>query len=57
MSLNPSLLVLIGLAIFILIVLVKTIRIVPQKQAFIIERLGKYQSTLEAGFHILLPVL
>jgi len=55
MSLNPSLLVLIGLAIFILIVLVKTIRIVPQKQAFIIERLGKYQSTLEAGFHILMP--
>jgi len=55
MSLNPSLLVLIGLAIFILIVLVKTIRIVPQKEAFIIERLGKYQSTLEAGFHILMP--
>ncbi len=55
MSLNPSLLVLIGLAIFILIVLMKTIRIVPQKQAFIIERLGKYQSTLEAGFHILMP--
>jgi regulator of protease activity HflC (stomatin/prohibitin superfamily) len=55
MSLNPSLLVLIGLAIFILIVLIKTIRIVPQKEAFIIERLGKYQSTLEAGFHILMP--
>ncbi|MEN8217687.1 MAG: stomatin-like protein [Pseudomonadota bacterium] len=55
MSLNPSLLVLIGLAILILIVLMKTIRIVPQKQAFIIERLGKYQSTLEAGFHILMP--
>ncbi|KHD11953.1 stomatin 2 [Candidatus Thiomargarita nelsonii] len=55
MSLNPSLLVFIGLAIFILIVLVKTIRIVPQKEAFIIERLGKYQSTLEAGFHILMP--
>jgi len=55
MSLNPSLLVLIGLAIFILIVLMKTIRIVPQKEAFIIERLGKYQCTLEAGFHILMP--
>ncbi|OAD19119.1 SPFH domain-containing protein/band 7 family protein [Candidatus Thiomargarita nelsonii] len=55
MSLNPSFLVLIGLAIFILIVFVKTIRIVPQTEAFIIERLGKYQSTLEAGFHILIP--
>jgi len=30
---------------------------VPQKMAFIIERLGKYSTTLEAGFHILVPFL
>jgi regulator of protease activity HflC (stomatin/prohibitin superfamily) len=41
-----------GLTIF-----VKTVRIVPQKEAFIVERLGKYSSTLEAGFHILAPFL
>jgi regulator of protease activity HflC (stomatin/prohibitin superfamily) len=31
--------------------------IVPQKSAFIIERLGKYSATLEAGFHILIPFI
>lgn len=34
----------------------KCIRIVPQKQAFIVERLGKYNSTLDAGLHLLIPV-
>ncbi len=46
-----------GILFFALIVFLKTIRIVPQKQAFIIERLGKYSTTLEAGFHILFPFL
>lgn len=45
----------IGLAVLILVTLVNTAKIVPQKQAFIVERLGKYQRTLEAGFHILIP--
>jgi len=35
----------------------KTIRIVPQRSAFIIERLGKYSATLEAGFHVLMPFI
>jgi regulator of protease activity HflC (stomatin/prohibitin superfamily) len=51
------LVVLIGTIVFAFIVFVKTIRIVPQKQAFIIERLGKYSTTLEAGFHILFPFI
>lgn len=46
-----------GILLFALIVFVKTVRIVPQKQAFIIERLGKYSTTLEAGFHVLFPFL
>jgi regulator of protease activity HflC (stomatin/prohibitin superfamily) len=33
------------------------VRIVPQKQAFIVERLGKYHCTLEAGLHVLVPIL
>jgi regulator of protease activity HflC (stomatin/prohibitin superfamily) len=33
----------------------KCVRIVPQKQAFIVERLGKYSSTLNAGLHLLTP--
>ncbi|MBP8302986.1 MAG: paraslipin [Phycisphaerae bacterium] len=39
------------------VVFVKTVRIVPQKEAYIVERLGKYASTLEAGFHILVPFI
>jgi len=49
--------ILIGILFFAIIIFLKTIRIVPQKQAFIIERLGKYSTTLEAGFHILVPFL
>jgi regulator of protease activity HflC (stomatin/prohibitin superfamily) len=46
-----------GILLFALIVFLKTIRIVPQKQAIIVERLGKYSATLEAGFHVLFPFL
>lgn len=54
---NPLTIILVALLVFSFIVFVKTVRIVPQKQAFIIERLGKYATTLEAGFHVLLPFL
>jgi len=47
--------ILIGLLVVAFVVFVRTIRIVPQKRAYIIERLGKYASTIEAGFHILVP--
>ncbi len=33
------------------------IRIVPQNSAFVIERLGKYSRTLEAGIHVLVPFI
>jgi len=49
--------ILLGIIILALIIFFRTIRIVPQKVAFIIERLGKYHSTLEAGFHVLIPFL
>ncbi|CAK8717543.1 Regulator of protease activity HflC (Stomatin/prohibitin superfamily) [Candidatus Electronema halotolerans] len=47
----------IALIIFIVIVLLKTAIVVPQRQEYIVERLGKYRTTLEAGFHILVPFL
>jgi len=49
--------VLIALAVFIIIIFLKTIRIVPQRSAFIVERLGKYKTTFNAGFHILIPFI
>ena len=46
---------LIGVIIFAIFAFYQTIRIVPQRSAFIVERLGKYAQTLDAGFHILIP--
>lgn len=40
---------------FIFIVILKTAVVVPQQLAYVVERLGKYRGTMEAGFHILLP--
>lgn len=41
-------------AIFV-VKLFQSIRLVPTKSAYIVERLGKYHSTLDAGFHALVP--
>ncbi len=38
-----------------LVKLFQSIRLVPTKSAYIVERLGKYHSTLDAGFHALIP--
>jgi regulator of protease activity HflC (stomatin/prohibitin superfamily) len=43
------------LAIFVIIVIVRTVRIVPQQTALIIERLGRYSRTLQGGLHFLVP--
>ena len=42
-------------AFVVLVTILKTAVIVPQKTAYIVERLGKYRCTLDAGFHILVP--
>lgn len=54
-EITPTQIILIGLLVVAFAIFVRTIRIVPQKRAYIIERLGKYASTIEAGFHILVP--
>ena len=55
--LTPGLVIFAVLAIFVVVVLVKTAVVVPQRMEFIVERLGKYSKTLGAGFHILVPFL
>jgi len=52
---RSSVVILVALVIFTLILLIKTARVVPQREAFVVERLGKYRKTLNAGFHILIP--
>ena len=47
----------IGLIVFLLIVVIKNIRIVPQSQAFIIERLGGYLTTWGVGLHVKIPII
>ena len=44
-----------ALLVLIVITVAKTAQIVPQRSAFVVERLGKYAKTLEAGFHLLIP--
>jgi regulator of protease activity HflC (stomatin/prohibitin superfamily) len=45
------------LAIVVFIVIAKTAVVVPQQTAFVVERLGRYRATLDAGFHILIPFI
>ena len=51
-------LVLLGLVfLFIVTVMAKTVRIVPQARAGIVERFGKYKQTLPAGLNIVMPFI
>ena len=52
---NAALLVLLLLVVFAVIVIVRTVKIVPQQVSLIIERLGKFSRTLEGGLHFLVP--
>ena len=49
--------IIIGLIVFILILLVTNIRIVPQSEAYIMERLGGYLTTWQVGLHVKVPVI
>lgn len=54
---SGSLIVAIVFAVLVIIVVAKTAVVVPQQNAYVVERLGKYNKTLNAGFHILFPFL
>src|SRR5881275_528762 len=45
------------IALFVLLVLARTVRIVPQARAGVIERLGRYNRTLDAGLAIVVPFI
>ncbi len=52
-----SFVVALAVAIVAIIILVKTAVVVPQQNAYVVERLGKFSRKLDAGFHILVPFL
>ncbi len=45
------------LILIILMLVIMGIRIVPQGYVFVIEQLGKYHGTLQAGFHVIIPFI
>jgi regulator of protease activity HflC (stomatin/prohibitin superfamily) len=49
------LIVVVVLAFLVLIVIARTAVVVPQQSAYVVERLGKYAGTMQAGFHLLVP--
>jgi regulator of protease activity HflC (stomatin/prohibitin superfamily) len=52
---GAGVIVLIVVAAVVLLVLIRTVRIVPQARAGIVERLGRYHRTLEAGLAVIVP--
>ena len=48
--------VLLLLAFFVVFIIAKGVRIVQQSEAMVIERLGRYRTTLTAGFNVIIPI-
>lgn len=49
--------VLIAAAFIVMILIITNIRIVPQAEAYVIERLGTYASTWQTGLHVKVPLI
>ena len=47
--------VVLAIVIAVIIVLAKTATVVPQQSAYVVETLGRFNRTLQAGFHVLVP--
>ncbi len=55
---NLAVMVIWGIIFVVLIIkFFQSIRLVPTKSAYLVERLGRYHKTLEAGFHALIPFI
>ena len=57
-NVETILLVVIGLVVlFVVVAMLRAVRIVPQSYAIIVERLGKFQAEYFAGLHLLMPFI
>jgi regulator of protease activity HflC (stomatin/prohibitin superfamily) len=54
---TPTSLILVGLAVFSVFLFFYMLKIVPQRSAYVLERFGKYNKTLLAGFHVIIPFM
>lgn len=45
------------LIVFVVVIVVRAIRIVPQSRALVVERLGKFNSVMYAGLHLIVPFI
>ena len=54
---NEGLIVVVVLLVFLLVTVAKGVRLVAQGEEWVVERLGKYHSTLRPGLNILIPYL
>lgn len=54
---SGALVTVLALAALAIFVVARIATIVPQQSAYVVERLGRYSKTLQAGFHLLLPFL
>ncbi len=57
MGLEIGVFVALGLAAFVLIVIVSNVKVVPQSNGYVIERLGAYLTTWETGLHFKIPLI
>jgi len=55
MSLSGTTIAFFFLVFAVLVVVARTAVVVPQQSAFVVERLGRFNAVLQAGFHILVP--
>lgn len=54
---GPEFIMFVLIVIVVLVILASCIRIVPQAQAFVLERLGGYKETWHVGIHIKMPII
>ncbi len=55
MALSAPTIILLTFALILLLLVIKSIQIVPHRSVFIVERLGKFHQSLDPGFHLIIP--
>ncbi len=54
---EPGMVALIALGVILLIIIISSIRVVPQAEAYVVERIGCYQTTWNVGLHLKMPII